>query len=384
MSSKSEKFIKKVEEVLDPDRIKESLKRQKAAWNFRKVDYPPLIVNCPPPSWWPNFRYIEIFNDMDKMLISELASVYQHCAIGDDFIPCVRANYGVVVIPSAFGSEVYVPKNIFVFEKTYTVGPWAKPILNVNHPNLKNLKIPDPEKDGLMRRVLETEEYFIEKLENTGVRVCVCDTQGPLDIAHMLRGSKLITDFFKYPTFVDKLLEITSDVYIEFNKIQKSIIGEPLMQGVAKGVGDGIWMDKGGAMLRADSVIVLSPRLYRRFCKPIHEKSLRPFNGGLMHMCGNVNPLLEDILSTRGVRAINLGNPEMYKLSELLNLLHDKACLIWTGHPRPNQPLHEWIKEVASNLGDNRTGIIFSLYEGANNFEEARRIVTSWKEFFLK
>jgi len=57
MNVKSEKYIRMVEDVLDPERVKESIRRQTAAWNFKPVDYPPLIVECPPPDWWPNFLY---------------------------------------------------------------------------------------------------------------------------------------------------------------------------------------------------------------------------------------------------------------------------------------------------------------------------------------
>jgi uroporphyrinogen-III decarboxylase len=379
-----QKLIEKLKKMIDFERIEKCIERQMAAWNYRPVDYPPLIVNCPPPYWWPDFKYIETFYDMEKMLISELAAVYQHCLIQDDYVPCVRANYGVVVIPGSFGCEIRIPDNVRVFEKTYAIGPWAKPVINKDPPTLKDLRRPDIRNEGLTRMVLETEGYFMQKLEDTGVRVCACDTQGPLDNAHMLRGSKIITDMYKHPTFVEDLLELMSDFYIEFNREQKKVIREELTQGVTKGVGDGIWMDKGGVRLCADSLVVLSPKLYERFCKPAHERCLRSFNGGILHVCGDINHLLEEIKSTKGVRAINLGNPEMYKLRELHEYFRDKACVIWTGYPEEKHTIEEWIENVAADLGDERTGIIFSLYEGANNLERAQEIVKKWKEYFLR
>jgi len=50
--------------------------------------------------------------------------------------------------------------------------PWVKaPILYQDPPDASVLKEPDPYSDGLMRKVLETEEYFVKKLDGTGIRV---------------------------------------------------------------------------------------------------------------------------------------------------------------------------------------------------------------------
>ena len=78
-----DKWLRKVAEKVDIDVINEARERLARAWNFKPVDRPPLIVNCPPPISWPRFKHIETFYDKDKMLISQLTSVYSHCLLRD-------------------------------------------------------------------------------------------------------------------------------------------------------------------------------------------------------------------------------------------------------------------------------------------------------------
>lgn len=105
--------------------------------------------------------YYETYYDMDKMLVSQLASAYSHALLQDDGMPCVRANYGVGVIPSGFGSEILV-------QPYSNQMPWVKePVLKRDPPDLGELKDPWPH-NSLMMRVIETEEYFVKKLAGTG------------------------------------------------------------------------------------------------------------------------------------------------------------------------------------------------------------------------
>ncbi len=374
-----DKWLREVVEKVNVDVVDEARERLSASWNFKSIDRPPLIVNCLPPIPWLRFKYTETFYDKDKMLISQLANVYSHCLLQDDAMLCVRANYGVGIIPNGFGSEIIVQQQVDNM-------PWVKaPILSQDLPNIDNLKDPDPYEDGLMRNVLETEEYFVKMLEGTGIRVYLCDTQSPLDIAYLLRGVKLLTDFYKRPDFVKELFHRISRVYIEFSKIQKKIVGEPHNQGVHGN--PNVWMDKGGVRLCEDVAVMLSPEMYRRFCKPFNEMCLKPFGGGMNHFCcssvSDGRHILDEMFSNPYVKAFTFGSPgKFYDFGKTFNYFQEKnVCLIWTDGPMPDQTVEDWVKNIADKLYE-KTGVIFSI--SVESFEKAQKLIKCFHQCFKK
>ncbi len=376
MSIDVEKWIRKASSHLNLDRVEEARSRVSASWNFKLVESPPLIINCPPPEAWPAFKYYETYSDMDKMLVSQLTSVYSHALLQDDGMPCVRANYGVGIIPSGFGSEIIVQPDSDQM-------PWVKePVLKKDPPDIGGLKDPCSH-HSLMTRVIETEEYFIKKLEGTGVRVYLCDTQGPLDVAYLLRGPKLLSDFYRYPDFAMELLKRVAEVYLDFSVEQKKIVGEPLDQGF-HGTPN-VWMSQGGVRLCEDVAVMMNPNQYRRFCVPVNEFSLRQFNGGMGHFCcsdaSDGKQVLEPILSSGVFKSFFFGSPtKFYGLKETVELFQRKrVCLIWTDGPQEGEKPESWVKRVSSSL-ENRTGIIFSI--SVESFNAAFEILNAWRKTF--
>jgi hypothetical protein len=350
-----------------------------SAWNFKPLDMPPISISCPPPEPWPSFEYSERFYDLDKMLLSQLAYAYSHYLLGDDGVPCVRADYGVGIVASGFGSEIIVRRGLDQM-------PWVKePIVKSDPPDVAELRDPDVY-DGLMGKVLEAEEYFAEKLEGTGVQIYLCDTQSPLDTAYLLRGTKLLKDFYLHPEFAEELLRRVAEVYVEFSIIQKKLIGEPLDRGVHGS--PNVWMARGGVRICEDVAVMLPPNLYSRFCKPVNELCLKPFDGGMDHFCcspsSDGRQVIGEMLSNPYVRAFNFGSPSrFYDFEETLKLFRSRrVCLIWTDGPKPGELVEKWVKEVAEStrkLGDN-TGVIFSI--SVESFEKARKILDTWNAEF--
>jgi len=372
-------WLRKAAEKVDSGIIDEARERMGAAWNFKPVDQPPLIVSCPSPEPWPTFKYSETFYDRDKMLLSQLAGIYSHCLLRDGAMPCVRANYGVGIIPSGFGSETIVQREVDNM-------PWVKgPILSRDPPSVDDLKDPDPYKDGLMKETLETEEYFVKKLDGTGIRVYLCDTQGPLDIAYLLRGPKLLTDFYRHPDFVRDLLQRVSDVYVEFSELQKRLIGEPYDQGVHGA--PNVWMDRGGARICEDVAVMLSPKIYRAFCRPFNEACLKPFGGGIPHFCCSLSSdgkhILDEILDNPCIKAFVFGGPaKFYDFGKTVAHFQEKhVCLIWSDGPAQNQTVEEWVENVARGLNE-KTGVIFSI--SAESFEKAQKLIACFNKRFSK
>lgn len=365
-----------VKRLIDMETISKGMKRQSDAWLFRSVDQPPLTINF--PNLKHNYSYREVFEDLGKMLVTQIeTNVIPHLMVRDDAVPAVRADYGVCIIPNAFGCEVMIME-----DNT----PWAKAKRLFVDGKLDASLLGDPDfGKGLPAKTLEVERFFIEKLEDTGVRVYLADTQGPFNLAHQIVGEKIFQALYLQPDEVKEILSKVTEAYIEFTTIQKKLIGEPLVSGAHgwdKTDGpSGLWMCKGGVRLCEDSAALLSPRHYIEFCRGYNIQCFSPFDGGLWHSCGKVSHILGIVVDTPGVKAIHLGNPELYRFEDIRRITFEKRiCLVWKDRMPSGVDVHSFVARFAEALGDNPTGIIFSI--DVESFDDAIRLKRAWIDTF--
>ena len=94
--------------MIDEDHIYRTRDLQKRCFSYKKIDHLPLIVYYNVPNdEWPDFNFKEIFLDREKMLLSELKTVYCGVKLKDDRLHGIRANYGTGTIASSFGCQVH-------------------------------------------------------------------------------------------------------------------------------------------------------------------------------------------------------------------------------------------------------------------------------------
>ena len=154
-----------VEEHIDLDHVAEVEERHRAAMSYQPVDRPPVAVGCDPSPGLPYFAYAEGFADPVKMMVNELVRPFCHTKAnspgvassletGDDFVLSIRANYGVGLVASLFGSEIVVKPNSM---------PWARPIGREGIVKALDRGVPDL-RGGLGGRVMETMDFYRQKL----------------------------------------------------------------------------------------------------------------------------------------------------------------------------------------------------------------------------
>ena len=147
---------------------------------------------------------------------------------------------------------------------------------------LSVLQIPDPQQDGRIPGYLEA----CNELKNVVTEAPVSGViAGPWTIAMGLRGaSNLILDTKMDPDFVHKLMEISTAATKAFT--------EALVE-----IGIGIGYSEAPA-----SCNLISPGIYRDFVFPYHKQLVSCFKekkvGIGIHICGNANPILEDMVAT--------------------------------------------------------------------------------------
>ncbi len=146
----------------------------------------------------------------------------------------------------------------------------------------------------------EIYKFYHEHL-NTNIYSYIPDTQGVVDIAHIVRGSEIFIDLKEDPPFVHHLLELCLQGYISVTKAMKEVIGEPLDSGLHGGMA----MENCGVRYCMDTTCLLRPADIKEFEIPYLQRGLEPFGGGWVHFCGYQPHLLDLLVDIPEIRGIN-------------------------------------------------------------------------------
>lgn len=364
-------------ELLQPDleRIELGRKRQASVWRGEESDYIPIIpppVYVPEKEKFPSYNLREQFYDPEKMLVMHLWELIGRARFPGDAQLSVRANLGTGFVASIFGLDQIIFDDIM---------PWLK-----EHLSKEKILSIDPEeinvdfvKDkGLVPTAIEYINFFKEKLDGKA-HVYLSDTQGPLDIAHLVYGDTLFTDIYDDPDFVHHLLRITTNAYISVSKLLKEIIGEQLDSGYH----GPLYMENGGVRCCEDTTTLFSRRTFKEFIAPYIAEALRPFGGGWVHFCGGGHQFLEDLLAMPEVKGINFGNPERYDYYATMNLILDyKKFYFGIFNRKEEETLEEYFKRILKPFSERgtRTGLIFmpSSSDLPEWYESPERVLDLW------
>lgn len=293
---------------------------------WEPVDRPPVILSAPVQEPFALYPYNEAFHDLTKMLVNDLVgpyavlgpspSIVNSVLIKDDFPLQIRANYGVGLIASLFGAEIEVRGDNF---------PWVRPMGPEALKRLVARGVPDL-KGGLFQQALDTMAYYKEALApyrkcRQAIHITQPDLQGPFDIAAHLWGGEIFTAFYDHPDFLRELLDLLAETYIlacrEFAVESTETIRE-----------DFIYLHfticKGKCLLKDDSSVMLSPKIYAEFIRPANQKVLQALGEGGIHWCGSGDHWRSELLDTRGLVAIDWGDPNMIDLPAWAAVLRER------------------------------------------------------------
>ncbi|MFC1671901.1 hypothetical protein ACFL01_02075 [Planctomycetota bacterium] len=359
---------------VDQGRVADAKRRHAAVLSWQDADYIPLqfYASVPELNELPSYDHKEQWYDPAKSFVCQMTNVVSGAASGSDWVPGVRADTGVINVPSVFGVEFDVP--------THT-----KPVATkfVPKEELQEFIIPDDVSGlGTMPRVVEHMEHHLAVLAEHGLADTVgvhhCDLQGSFDIAEQARGSDIFTDVYDDPPFVHHLMEQSVRAYVAVGKLCKKVSGEP----AAGGNASGYWMEgQGGLRACDDTGILLSAAVFEEFVQPYHVKAFEPFGAGWIHYCGGIpdgsrpegihlhdlylaNPLLRGMNFTTG------GD-----LGAEIRKLHEKRVAFLGGVGREQgETLGDYFRRVL-DLCPGRKGIVFDASVGG---EEAESACETW------
>jgi hypothetical protein len=316
------RLLSYLEERIDLDHVAQATIRQKAALDYVALDRPPITFYLPYEGTdFAPYPYPEAFADPAKMTVNELligfTAIYHAVDLRDDAPYCLRANLGTGLIASMFGAEIRLVEDN---------PPWVMPLGGLDHiRKLVERALPDV-RSVLGQRAMDQYAYFQEAVARyprcqAAFHFTLPDLQGPFSIAELLWGSQIYFELYDHPDLVRQLLDrITTQIvrtYQAFVRLTTDARDVP-----ERGLGAGYCYQhavatKGHMLVRNDSMVNLSPGLYRDFVLPFDARLSQELGGIGVHYCGKGEHQVDNLLQIPGLGCLDLGNPEMNALDGL-------------------------------------------------------------------
>jgi hypothetical protein len=213
--------------------------------------------------------------------------------VHDDYVPYFMPWFGTGVLASAFGCPIRLPE--VLDDDPAVAGPCILSPADAAH-----LQLPTPGRDGWMPRVLDAIDYARAASD---LPIGLTDMQGPLDTLGLMCGQvQLYQWMYDEPAMLHELFDLVTEAFIQWVKVQKQHIGEPLersngLQGVYS-PGAGVWESD-------DDMVLVGAKLYQEFVVPSVSRIFEAFGGGSVHFCGNGLHHLNNLHRISGLRVVN-------------------------------------------------------------------------------
>jgi hypothetical protein len=286
-------------------------RKEKIRLAFEKVpltdaEMLPILIGTPcyfgfgnkprPRAYWEDPKVMVEFQENAYM--SHLTQIH------DDMVPYFMPWFGTGVLASAFGSTIMPATG-------NGDDPAVIDTIVQSPADIAKLKLPDPYRSGWMPKVVEFIEYA---RRHSDLPIGLTDMNSPLSTATQLCGyENLFVWMYEEPEAVKDLMAIITEALIQWVRLQKQIIGEPL--DASNGL-QGFWSPKAGIWLSDDDLVTMGPEQYAEFVVPHYSRIFTEFGGGILHFCGRGLHQADNILSIENIRAVNnspMGNFDLFK-----------------------------------------------------------------------
>lgn len=160
--------------------------------------------------------------------------------------------------------------------------------------------------ENIMAKIKEFYEYFVSRSKNyefhgKPVNVlfpCPISTNGPLTIAYELRGEEIFSDIYLDPEYFHRLMDFITDASIKRIKAWRQYLG--------------IEEKPARSCITDDMIELISVQTYLEQVLPYHKRILSELFGNgphTMHLCGNVQRHLPNIVEHLNVKCFDTGFP---------------------------------------------------------------------------
>ncbi len=294
----------------------------------------------PPGITWPHVLVNEALESYEAMALQQLGACSDALARGTGHLMAVRCNYGTGILPTLFGAELFVmDREIDTLPTVVPLGGLEATRLDASLVRADTSKAADAVRGlltkgvpsltgGLGGKVFEMADYYAELLApypkvRGHVHLYHPDLQGPMDICELLWGSSLFVALVEVPDLVTALLDLVTETYMAFMDRWLALV--PPDDGPAVH-----WSmaHHGTIMVRDDSAMNLSPRMFDRFIRPYDGRLFDAYGGGALHFCGRGDHYIHIASEIPGVTAINMSQPEYNDMDRIYDHTVEKGINI--------------------------------------------------------
>ena len=237
------------------------------------------------------------------MVLHQLRAASDLLSGGSGALLCVRANYGTGILPSLFG--VPVVKMPAAMETL----PGSLPLGRAGMEALVAAGVPTLDR-GVWPLVRAVGAALVRctagrpRLQRH-LHIYHPDLQGPMDVLEMIWGSECFTSLVEEPELVHAVLRPITAAYRAALADWDAVVPER-HPGYCAHWG---FFYRGHIMLRDDSAMNLSPRMFTSFIAPYDSELLQHCGGGAIHACGTTDHYLDRATSLPDLHAFNFGQP---------------------------------------------------------------------------
>ncbi|MDC7247198.1 MAG: uroporphyrinogen decarboxylase family protein [Sphaerochaetaceae bacterium] len=301
----------------------ESMNRYKQVLNFEPVDRLPITYSYPvsPDARWQPFPNRYIYQNPAVMFYNELVSAWDlhitdRALILDDLPVTIRPNWGTVTVASLLG----IPP-----EQRDDQTPWIRRRdENITLEDIGSLDV-DIREYRWIQNILETYEYYHEVVAaypkfGEMVTITLPDLQGPFDTLEQIMGEQLFIDMVLEPERVKESL-------LKVARLQKECIDlfQPYcteqIPGYSHQHGT---MLKGNLLIRNDSVVMISPRMYEDIVAPGDIFLMKEVGGGAIHSCGKIDHATDVMFELEGIQSFDLGQSYLNDMDRIYRKAKEK------------------------------------------------------------
>ena len=296
--------------TLDEGTEREVEELHRRALLYQEVPRLPVVMSYPLTDQDPFLPYPhrEALGDPVRMLFNELVhawgrSIVNRDSVKDDLPVTVRANFGTVLVASTFGARV---------EQREDNTPWVRHFESQEEFRRAVLHGPDVAGSRWVSRARDTMDFYRETLGGYPslagiVKITMPDLQGPLDVTELLRGSDLYLDVTLDQPLVADALAAAAEAQLELARF---------FQPLTSDIGDGFChqhgvMIRGNILIRDDSVVMISPQMYRDQVSRHDGMVLAALGGGGIHSCGTFDHTIPELVRLPGLECIDFGQSPM-------------------------------------------------------------------------
>ena len=294
-------YLECLEDMIDPDQEDKLFKEWKSYADGLNKDapfQPTLRKPCPHKLEWPKIYINDAYEDETLMILSQFGMIAEELRRGSQHMLTVRSNYGVGIIPSMFGAEIFLMERQKNFpSNSRTISPEGiKRIMESDFPKMT---------DGLGAKIFSVGGKFIEimkKYPKIGkyIRMDHPDFQGPFDLAELMYGSGIFIDMYDNSEMIHALLRKLTDFYIHIMDRWLSLFPNNDEYHIYFGS-----LHKGTLCIRCDSSMNISPDFYGEFVFPYDQEILNRFNGGAFHFCGKGDHYISKLSEMKQMYAVD-------------------------------------------------------------------------------